>query len=302
MSDRFQALQVFVRAAESGSFSAAARELGLSQPSVSRIVSELESKLGVKLLLRTTRKVVPTDAGDAFLQRARQVLVDLEEAETSARHVDSLHGVLRVALPSVLCNRVLLPNLGRFMREHPWLKVELLTSDDIQDLVAEGVDVAIRFGRLKDSGFGARKLATLPRMLAASPAYLAARGAPDGPDSLGQHDIIVGPANAMRWPWTFARDGLHTSVEVRPRYLLASAESAIVCAREGLGIVRAAVPMMAAELSAGQLVPVLPGYTLDPVEVHAVYPAGRLPSQKARSFTSCLAALLASGDSAQAAT
>lgn len=292
MNDRFQELTVFVRAADSGSFSAAARDLGLSQPSVSRIISDLEERLGIKLLLRSTRRVVPTEAGVAFLQRARQILYDLDDADESARNTDSLRGVLRVALPSILCIKVLVPGLPAFLVAHPQLKIEFLTSDNMQDLVADGVDVAIRFGKMSDSGFGARKLASLERVLVAAPAYLAARGTPAAPQDLLGHDLIVGPLISATWPWTFAHENETLSLKVEPRFLYNSAEAAIASARHGLGLARASALMCKEELESGQLVRVLPEYRLEPVDLHAVFPAGRLPSQKVRLFTTFVSQLL----------
>src|SRR6202012_488404 len=162
MSDRLQELQVFMRAAESGSFSRAARELSLSQPSVSRIVGELEARLGVTLLLRTTLRITVTDAGALFLDRAREILAEIEDAEDAARGLDSLRGTIRLALPIVYGTREIIPNLPKFLEMHPLLNVEMQVVDARQDLVAEGADMAIRLGDLEDSVFGARKLATLP--------------------------------------------------------------------------------------------------------------------------------------------
>src|ERR1700737_989927 len=151
MSDRLQELQVFVRAAESGSFSRAARELGLSQPSVSRIIGELEARLGVTMLLRTTRRITVTDAGALFLDRAREILSQIEDAEDAARGLDSLRGPIRRAIPIVYGTRELIPRLPKFLKTHPLLRVELMVVDARQDLVAEGADVAIRMGDLDDS-------------------------------------------------------------------------------------------------------------------------------------------------------
>jgi DNA-binding transcriptional LysR family regulator len=288
MSDRFQELAVYVRAATSGSFSATAREMGLSQPSVSRIISELEGRLGVKLLLRSTRQVVPTDAGAAFLLQAEQILADLERADELARNVDSLEGLLRIAAPSILCNRIILPQLAQFVRHHPRLKVEFMSSDGLQDLVADRVDVAIRVGRLKDSTFGAKKLALLPRILVASPDYLAARGAPSSIEELGGHDMIVGPLPPQVWPWTFTLDGQAVSAKVEPRFMFNSAGGAISAAISGLGIARVAAILCRPELESGRLVLVLRDYVPDPVEVHAVYPAGRTASKKVKLFTEFL--------------
>jgi DNA-binding transcriptional LysR family regulator len=296
MSDRFQEMNVFVRTAETGSFSAAARELGLSQPSVSRIVSELEKRLEIKLLLRSTRKIVPTEAGVAFLQRARQVLFDLEEADEAARGMDSLRGMLRVALPSVLAVRVVIPRLPEFMALHPLLKIELLTSDLMHDLVAAGADMAIRFGRLEDSAFGAKKLAVEPRLLVASPAYLQAYGTPQSPSDLIKHDCIAGPGGSANLNWRLLRDGQATTVKIEPRIQVTAAEALLASARAGLGITIASSWICGAELKTGELVRLLPHYTLEPVDVHAVFPAGREPSQKIRLFTAFLQQILADID------
>src|ERR1700679_3571013 len=178
MTDRLQELSVFVRTAESGSFSQAGRDLALSQPSVSRIIGELEARLGTTLLLRSTRRITLTHAGALLLDRAREVLADLEDAEDAARGVDSLRGTIRLAIPVVYGTREIIPRLTEFLRLHPLLKVELTVSDARQDLVAEGVDVAIRLGELDDSAYGARKLTMLERTLVAAPNYLQARGIP----------------------------------------------------------------------------------------------------------------------------
>src|ERR1700758_177443 len=176
MSDQLQELRVFVRAAETGSFSKTAREFSLSQPSVSRMVSSLEARLGTKLLLRTTRRVTLTDAGAVYLDRARRVLGDLDEAAHAARGIDSLHGVLRVVMPDAFGTREVIPRLPSFLARHPQLRIELVVSHLTDDLVAAGADMALRLGRLSDSGFGVRLLASAPRLMIAAPAYLAQRG------------------------------------------------------------------------------------------------------------------------------
>src|ERR1700749_1092185 len=148
MSDRLQELSVFIRAAEGGRFSRAARELGLSQPSVSRIIGELEARLGVTLLLRTTRRINVTDAGALFLDRAREILAEIEDAEDAARGLDSLRGIIRLAIPVVYGTREIIPRLPKFMAMHPLLRVEMQVVDTRQDLVAEGADIAVRLGHL----------------------------------------------------------------------------------------------------------------------------------------------------------
>jgi DNA-binding transcriptional LysR family regulator len=292
MSDRLQELAVFVRAAESGSFSRAARELGLSQPSVSRIVGELEARLGVTLLLRTTRRITVTDAGALFLDRAREILADVEDAEDAARGVDSLRGTIRLALPVLYGTREIIPRLPKFLGLHPLLRVEMAVVDARQDLIAEGADVAIRLGELDDSAFGARKLQTLERMLVASPAYLKVRGTPKTPADLASHDCIFGPGNFGRDSWSFSRNGTETSVDVRGRIHTDSGPGVFASVMAGLGIAMASTVMCGAEVKAGLLVPLLRGYKLEPVEVRAVFPGGPRPSAKVRALVDYLAAEL----------
>ena len=289
MSDRLQELAVFVRAAESGSFSRAARELGLSQPSVSRIVGELEARLGVTLLLRTTRRITVTDAGALFLDRAREILADIEDAEDAARGVDSLRGTIRLALPVLYGTREIIPRLPNFLGQHPLLRVEMAVVDARQDLVAEGADVAIRLGELDDSVFGARKLQTLERMLVAAPSYLEARGTPKTPADLASHDCIFGPGNFGRDSWSFTRNGTETSVDVRGRIHTNSGPGVFASVMAGLGIAMASTVMCGADVKAGLLVPLLRSYRLEPVEVHAVFPGGRRPSTKVRALVDYLA-------------
>jgi DNA-binding transcriptional LysR family regulator len=279
MSDRLQELTVFVRAAESGSFSRAARELGLSQPSVSRIISELEARLGVTLLLRTTRRITVTDAGALFLDRAREILAEIEDAEDAARGLDSLRGIIRLALPVVYGSREIIPRLPKFLSLHPLLRVEMAVSDARQDLVAEGADVAIRLGELGDSVFGARRLETLQRRLVASPVYLKARGS---------HDCIFGPGNFGRDTWSFRRNGAETSVDVRGRIHTNSGPGVFASVMAGLGIAMASTVMVEAEIKAGALVPLLLSYKIEPVDVHAVFPGGPRPSAKVRAFVDFL--------------
>jgi DNA-binding transcriptional LysR family regulator len=289
MSDRLQELAVFVRAAESGSFSRAARELGLSQPSVLRIIGELEERLGVTLLLRTTRRITLTNAGELFLERAREILAGMEDAEDAARGLDSVRGLIRLALPVIYGTREVIPHLAEFLAAHPQLRVEMTVSDERQDLVAEGADVAIRLGKLEDSVFGARKVATLERLVVASPAYLRARGTPRTPADLAAHHCIVGPGSFGRDTWTFKKGDTVISVDVTGRIHTNSGPGVFATAMTGLGIAMVSNAMCAAELRAKKLVPLLRDYRLDPVDVHAVFPGGPRPSAKIRAFVDFLA-------------
>ena len=266
MSDRLQQLAIFIRTAETGSFSKVAREFGLSQPCVSRTLAALEERLGVKLLTRTTRQLSLTDAGEALLSRAREALATVDDAENAARGTDRLSGVLRVALPATYGVRQIVPLLPGFLDRHPLLKIDLMMSDRYQNLIAEGAEMALRLGDQPDSSFVARKLAATRRLFVASPMYLARR------DRL----IHVQP--------------------VHPRVRTRSAVTAVACASAGLGIAIASTWMCADELASGALVEILADYQLDPAIAFVVFPAGRRPSQRARAFSDYLEQVLARSD------
>jgi DNA-binding transcriptional LysR family regulator len=292
MSDRLQELSVFVRAAETGSFSRVAQEFGISQPSVSRIVARLEARVGTKLLLRTTRRVTPTDAGAVFLERTRKILGELDEAAHAARGVDSLHGMLRVVMSGAFGTREVIPRLPPFLARHPQLRLELLISDRTDDLVAEGADMALRLGRPTDSTFGARFFATSPRFAIASPAYLMEKGVPETPADLSRHDCITGPGLSAQRGWSFRGSGAVTSVDVQGRIQVATADGVVACVKAGLGIAVVSLWMCRAELERGELKRILLEYELDPVEVYALYPAGPHPSPKVRAFSDYLSGQL----------
>jgi DNA-binding transcriptional LysR family regulator len=199
---------------------------------------------------------------------------------------------LRVALSGAFGIREVIPRLPDFMTRHPLLRIELLISDRTDDLVAEGVDMALRLGPLADSSFGARLLASAPRLTVAAPAYLAERGRPQTPAELSNHDCIVGPGYSGRAGWRFMRSGAAMSVALAGRVQVATADGVVACAKAGLGIAVVSQWMCRAELEAGELLPILADYQLDRIDVHAVYPGGRHPSAKVRAFSDYLAAML----------
>ena len=285
MNDRLQQLALFVRTVESGSFSKAAREFGLSQPSVSRAIAALEQRLGIKLLVRTTRQVSATDAGEALLGRARDALLAIDDAENAARGADRLSGVLRVALPPEYAVRRIVPLLPAFFAQHPLLKIDLMMSDRYENLIAEGADLALRIGELPDSSFVARKLESTRRLFIAAPSYLARHGAPLSLADLARHDLINGPIGAGDETWVARRSGQIERQDVSPRIRARSASGVVACAAAGLGIASASVWMSATALASGEVVEVLSDYALDPVQAYVVFPAGRRPSQRARAFT-----------------
>jgi DNA-binding transcriptional LysR family regulator len=286
MSDRWQEMTVFARVAESGSLSRAARELKLSQPSVSRIVGALEARLGTTLLLRTTRSISLTEAGALYLERARYLLAEMEEAEQATRGVDSLQGVIRLAMPVLYGTRAVIPALATFMARHPDLRVEMIMSDTRQNLITDGVDVAIRLGvgPLDDSTFGARRLAVIDRLVVAAPAYLSTYGTPGSPAELARHDCIVQHGLFGRESWRFTHNRTVTSVDVRAKLWINSAPGVLAAAVAGLGIALATSVMAGEELRTGQLIHLLEPYRLDPAEVYAVFPAGPRPSAKVRAI------------------
>ena len=293
MNDRLLQLALFVRTVESGSFSRAAREFGLSQPSVSRAIAALERRLGVKLLIRTTRQVSATDAGEALLAHARDALLAIDDAESAARGADHLSGVLRVALPPEYGVRRIVPLLPAFFARHPLLKIDLMMSDRYENLIAEGADLALRIGDLPDSSFVARKLDSASRLFIAAPSYLASRGVPTSLADLAQHELISGPGEAGDESWVARRNGRIERQVVSPRVRSRSATGVVACAVAGLGVATASTWMCADALASGEAVEILTDYALDPVQAYVVFPAGRRPSQRARVFSDYLERALA---------
>lgn len=290
MSDQLEALRLFVRVARKGSFSAAGRELGVPQSTASRTIAELERRVGVQLLTRTTRAVTLTDAGADYLARIEPLLAALEEADHVARGTGELRGMLRVGLGTSFATRIVIPHLPAFMARHPALHLDLLMEDARQDLVTEGVDVAFRFGTLTDSTATARRILAWPRLLAASPAYLARAGAPSIPADLPHHDLIVGPSGGAHW--SFRKDGTAVSIQVEGRLRVRVSEGAIAAAVAGLGIVMAPLGACRRELASGDLVQVLPDWDAGTVEISAVFASGHAAKPSARALTDYLAATL----------
>lgn len=287
--DRLAAMELFSRVVETGSFSAAAREIGLGQPAVSKAVASLEARLGVRLLARSTRRLSPTEAGLAFYDHARRALAEAEEAEVAARGLGAgLTGRLRVCAPVTFARLHVVPGLGDFVEAHPRLRLELVMDDRTIDLLEENIDVALRVGTLADSALTARRLATCERLVVASPAYLARRGVPAGPADLAGHDAVVYSQAAGGNEWRFRKETGEMSVTVQGRIAFTAAEGVREGLLAGLGLAIASRWMVAPELEAGTLVPVLEDWSLPAMDLWAVYPTGRLPTAKARTFAGWL--------------
>lgn len=286
------ALRLYTRVARLGSFSAAARESGLAQSQVSRMIAELEAGLGARLLSRTTRAVVPTEAGLEFLGRIEPILAAMDDAENSVRESGELRGLLRIAMPSTMGIRVVIPRLAGFAERHPQLHLELLLEDRWQDMVKDAVDVGIRVGALPDLAGTARLIGTMHRVIVAAPAYLARHGTPDTPEDLEGQRIIGGPAGSHQSSWQFERDGKTTSVNPLPQISTNDTAGALAAAAGGLGIASITSWACELELASGALVQLLPHWKMAELPVHAYFPMGRTTRLAARAFADYLAEAL----------
>ena len=285
-------LRLFTRVARLGSFSAAARETGLAQSQVSRMISELEATLGVRLLSRTTRAVVPTDAGLEFLAQIEPILAAIDDAENSVRETGQLRGLLRVGMPSTMGIRIVMPRLSRFADQHPELRIEVLLEDMLQDMVREAIDVGLRVGSLPDLPGTARLIGTMHRVIVASPAYLSRHGTPSTPADLVRHRIIRGPVGWKESSWQFNRDGEVSSVQVSPHVSTNDTTGALAAAMGSLGVTSTTSWACRLELENGTLVRLLPAWKMAELPVHAYFPLGRSSRLAAREFVDFLAAEL----------
>lgn len=278
-------MEVFVRVVEAGSFSAAARDLRIGQPNVSKLIAALEERLEVRLLVRTTRQLHPTEAGQAFYERARRTLEEASEAETAARGLGKgLDGRLRVSAPVTFARLHVIPRIGDFLDAHPNLRVDFVLDDRFVDLMGENIDVALRGGELSDSSLTARKLATCARLVVASPAYLARMGTPSTPADLLDHTALVYTQGLIAEEWHFRGAGGDASVRIPTRLSFSAAEGVREAVIAGLGLAISSRWVIQPELADGSVVPVLTDWTLPAADLWALFPTGRLPTAKARAF------------------
>lgn len=284
--DRLREMELFVRVVETSSFSAAARDLKLGQPAISKAIAGLEERLGIRLLVRSTRQLSPTEAGTAFYERALRAIAEANEADVAAQGAGAgLEGRLRICAPVTFARLHLVPKLGGFLGAHPRLRLELVMDDRVIDLVAENIDAALRLGNLSDSSLRARKLAEAERYVVATPAYFKKRGVPANPTELLEHDgIVYGQASGGQ-EWLFRRGTSETSIRLRARLTLSAAEGVREAVLAGQGFAITSRWMFAPELVSGTVLPVLKEWTLPPMELWVIYPSGKLTSTKARAFT-----------------
>lgn len=294
--DRLQAMTVFVRVIETGSFTAAARRLRIGQPAVSKAIAQLEGQLGVQLLLRSTHGLTPTDAGQRYFERAARIIEDAEEADAIARNsMASLEGRLRIAAPTTLGRLQLVPQLARFLSAHPRLEVDIELDDRRVDLVTEGIDLAIRVGALNDSAVIARRIAQGRCSVLATPEYLAAHSALKGPGDLPRHEAVLYTRGGTLSP-VFRRGDDEMRVTLTTRLRLSAAEGIRAAVLAGLGLTVAADWMFLPEVQNGQVVRCLKDWTLPPVDLWALYPAGRMTSAKARAFSAFVEMVMREND------
>ncbi|WP_062018350.1 LysR family transcriptional regulator [Aureimonas sp. AU4] len=297
--DRYQAMATLVRVVETGSFSAAARQLHVGQPAVSKTIAQLEARLQVSLLIRSTHGLTPTEAGQRYYERAKAALLEADEAELAARGVGAgLTGTLRVSAATTFARLHVVPLLPRFLDRHPDLEIDVILDDRVIDLVVEGIDVSLRMGALPDSAATARKLATSRRSVLATPPYLDRAGEPKGPADLAAHEAVL--YSQQPDVWSFTRDGQQASVAMRGRVKVSAAEGLRAAVLAGMGLSAVSDWMFGPELTDGTVRRVLADWSLPPVDLWAVFPAGRLTSAKAREFAAFVEEALADGYSGRA--
>lgn len=283
--DRLAAMEVFAKVAETGSFAAAADYIGVSAAMIGKHVRQLEDHLGVKLINRTTRRQSLTDAGKDFLERVRVVLAEVEAAEALAAESRARpRGELRINAPYTFGAYAVAPALHDYMADNPDVTVRLTLSDRLVDLVDEGYDCVFRVGPLADSSLIARKLRPFRYGACASPAYLAARGAPAAPGDLAGHDCLGFSGSAIETVWRFSGPEGEIAVPIRPHLSVNSGEALRRAALAGLGIIVQAEELTREDVAAGSLVRVLPDWEPSPRPMHLLFAPDRRLTPKLRSF------------------
>lgn len=292
--DRVTAVALFARIVESGSFSKAAAEFGITQPTATKAVAAMEQRLGARLLHRTTRGVSPTEVGLRYYDRCKAIASEIEAADNLATLMQGgVGGTLRVSTSVAFGRRVLVPLAMRYMREHPSLTVDLSFEDRYVNMVEQGVDLAVRMGRLADSTLGARWLGRNPWLMVAAPAYLKAHGTPKQPADLAQHACLIYSTvqGDDRWMLT-GPDGAEQVVPVRGPLRSNNLSAVLAAAREGLGV--AILPCYVARESVadGTVRPIMERFSLPTQEIHAVFPSPKLVPGKVSAFIEHLRAAL----------
>lgn len=282
--DRLHLIEVFVAVVDAGGFAGAARKLALSPPAVTRAVNELEKRLGVRLLTRTTRVVRVTEAGQRYAEDGRRILAAVDEADESATGVHGEpSGRLTVTAPVMFGSRHVMPVITAYLQAHPKTSASCWFVDRVVNLIEEGIDVAVRIAELPDSSLQAVRVGSVRRVICGSPAYLAAHGTPMSTDDLNAHTIIANSLAATS-AWALEVDGAAQTVKLQPRLWVTSNEAARTAALSGFGLVNLLSYQVADQLRDGSLVALLGAFESAPLPVHVVHREGRHATHKVRRF------------------
>ncbi|MBU0914949.1 LysR family transcriptional regulator [Aquabacterium parvum] len=288
--DRLHLMTVYVAVAEEEGFAAAARRLAMSPPAVTRAISALEDRLGVKLLQRTTRHVRVTEAGERYLDDARRVIAAADEADEAAVGINAQpRGHMTVTAPVLFGRMYVMPGIVDYLRQHPETSVSALFLDRVVNMLEEGVDVGIRIGELSDSSYRALRVGHVRRVICAAPSYLKRHGIPQTPHELKQHQVIVASSLSQNIEWRFVDQGEPLSVRIKPRLTVSSNDGAIEAASLGLGVTRLMSYQVAPLLAAGKLKVVLSEFESPRVPIHIIHREGRHASAKMRAFIDLMA-------------
>lgn len=283
--DRFRLMTVFVAVAEEEGFAAAARRLRMSPPAVTRAIAFLEERLGVRLLTRTTRLVRTTNAGDRYLEDARRILLEADEADEAAAGINAApRGHLAVTAPALFGKIYVMPVITAYQSTYKETTVSALFIDRVVNLVEEGMDAGIRIGPLPDSSLRAIRVGQVRRVVCASPSHLRKYGHPRTPADLAQHPVIAATSVSAGTEWTFARGQEKIGVRLRPRILVNTNDGALEAAKSGFGLTQLISYQVANELAAGTLKAVLTEFEEASLPVHVVHREGRHGSARVRSF------------------
>jgi DNA-binding transcriptional LysR family regulator len=283
--NRLAAMDAFVRVVDTGSFTGAARQLRVGQPAVSKMIAQLEDRVGVRLLLRTTQGLTATEAGENFYRHARRAIEEADEAEQKARGAGAaLSGRLRISGAVTFGRLHVVPRLATFMALHPALEVEVFLDDRNVDLVEAGIDIALRMGDLRDSSLTARRIGRGARVVVGAPSYLSRRGEPMVPADLHDHDTIIYDQRGGGDAWTFVQGEAQSLVTLKGRLRITAAEGVREAVLAGMGLAVGSEWMFAPELAAGQVQRILRDWCLPPIDLWAVFPTGRKAGAKVRAF------------------
>ena len=292
--DRFSSLQLFARVVELGSFTRAAKELGIGQPSVSKQIAALEAHLGARLVDRTSRGLRATAAGLDLYNSTIRLLADMEEAEARIRGASKGPvGLVRIATPPVLGRMYIIPRLPDFITRFPEISVELSVAQRLTDLVKEGVDVALRVGSLESSSLVARRIGSIQTITVAVPGYLATHGTPTDPQDLVDHKLVTGQTDGEVLPWRFGGESGPWSMVPLGAVRSNDGEDLRAAVLAGIGITHGPSALFQADLREGRVVRILDAFTPAPVPIHAVCSSGRKMPQRVRVFVDFLAAAFA---------